>query len=207
MCAIPELCSKPNFVLRGPILSPPSSGWRIMTVPLEASHLQSAWAQYPSNPSNSKEAWWNMMEFLKANGIKGAGVFKEVQEISLEQWCSPDPSRCRGKNWQPSSPDLPWAKKAWEDANHRLADNTASPGTVLSSIVRTLTSKIEGPEGCRKCARHWRRVLLTTPVPVGPTLDEARQWLVNAHNETREGKTPTPFATVAAKFNWTLSHE
>lgn len=173
-----------------------------MYLPDSASHLQSAWAGHPSAPNHAKEAWWNMLEFLKANGIKGSDVTKEVVEMSKDQWCSKNPERCRGLRRGKRSPYLPWAKAAWEDANARLAGTVDHPGLVLASIVSRLTSLINGPEGCPLCARHWRDVLAKSPAPSSPTLDEARHWLVNAHNETREGKAPTPFAEVAAKFNW-----
>jgi hypothetical protein len=45
---------------------------------------------------------------------------------------------------------------------------------------------------------------MNSPLPASLTLQQARHWLVDIHNETRDGKSPTPFAIVAAKFNWTL---
>ncbi len=192
-----------SFTLRGPVSSPPSTGWRIIHLPESAATLQNAWASYPSQPTHAKEAWGDMLMFLKANGRSSGALTREVVEIATDQWCSPDPSRCRGKVWGKSAPDLPWARSAWEEANNRLADGVTNPGTVLSSIVRTLTALIEGPEGCPKCAKHWRKILAENPIPVSPTLNEARHYLVDVHNSTRENKAPTPFFVVADKFNWT----
>jgi len=205
MCAIPLLCSMKSFVLRGPVLLPPSTGWRIQQVPESAAHLQNAWASYPSAPTHSKEAWGDMLMFLKANGFKSAELTKEVVAISTQQWCSGDPKRCRGMVWGAKTPYLPWARAAWEQANYQLADGTPNPGVVLVRIVRNLTTLINGPDGCPDCARHWVKVLAANPIPPSPTLHEARHWLVDAHNETRENKTPVPFDSIAAKFNWTNS--
>jgi hypothetical protein len=205
MCAIPALCSSPEFMLRGPITSPPVNGWRIRTLPAIASELQNAWASYPSQPQNSKEAWQDMLEFLKANGVIGKGITYEVMAISEAQWCGDEPARCRGLKRRKASEAvyLPWAKDVWEQSNYKLHDDAGFPGLILASIVRTLTTLIRGPEGCPKCAIHWDLVLSQHPVPQDPTLHEARVWLVDRHNDTRTGKVPTPFSTVAAKFNWT----
>lgn len=203
MCSIPLLCGMPDFVLRGSLTEPPEGGWRIRTVPPEAAHLQDAWAAAASPARGAKDAWWAMLSFLAANGVKSGAITKAVIKRGKDQWCSPNPERCRGLHTLPSTPDLPWAKDAWEDANRKLADGVTSPATVLHNIVRTLTTLINGPEGCPKCAAHWAKELSLHPVPENPTLEEARHWLVDRHNETREGKTPTPYAEVAAKFNWT----
>lgn len=205
MCAIPALCSQTEFRLKGPIASPPINGWRIRQVPAVAAELQNAWASYPSQPTSSKEAWWDMLEFLKANGVVGKGITAEVMALGEDQWCGDEPKRCRGVKRRRSHETviLPWAKAVWEQSNEKLADGTSFPGLVLASIVRTLTALINGPDGCPRCATHWALVLQAHPVPASPTLHEARVWLVDRHNDTREGKTPTPFATVATKFNWT----
>jgi len=205
MCAVPYLCALPNLVLKGPINAPPQSGWRLMTLPAQAGHLTGAWNQYPTNPVDAKAAWGDMLSFLASNGITSSAVSKEVIAIGEDQWCSPEPWRCKGVRKSKPMPYLPWAKSAWEDANNKLADGTVSPGVKLTTIVTILTRLINGPEGCKYCAKHWTQVLKANPPPANPTLDEARRWLVDRHNETRERKTPTPFETVAAKFNWTTA--
>lgn len=193
-----------EFRLRGPISSPPSSGWRIATVPPEAAALQSAWSTHRSAPTNSKEAWWDMVSFLRANGFTSGKIIGHVKEISIQQWCSPDPSRCRGVKWRESAPYLPWAKAAWENANEMLGnDKAGSPEARLRLIVATLTSRINGPDGCSKCAVHWAQVMAAHPVPSNPSLDEARHWLVDRHNDTRDNGKRVPFAEIADKFNWT----
>lgn len=154
---------------------------------------------------NSKEAWQDMLEFLKANGIIGKGITYEVMALGEDQWCGDEPKRCINLKRRKSSGAvfIPWAQAAWEQSNDKLADGTGFPGLVLATIVRTLAALINGPEGCVKCAAHWALLLQQHPTPVSPTLHGARVWLVDRHNDTRVGKTPTPFATVAAKFNWT----
>lgn len=203
MCAIPLLCGMPDFVLRGSLTEPPEGGWRIRTVPPEAAHLQDAWSAASVPARGAKEAWWALLTFLADNGVRSSAITKDVVKRGKDQWCSGDPSRCRGLHTTKGAPYLPWAKAAWEDANNKLADGTASPSTVLHNIVRTLTTLINGPEGCPRCAKHWSTHLSLHPVPDNPTLEEARHWLVDRHNDTREGKLPTPYAEVAAKFNWT----
>ncbi len=203
MCAIPQLCSRPAFNLRGPITQPPLSGWRLQTLPSEASHLQSAWDVHPSSPDNSKAAWWDAVTFMQANGLYSSPLIEKVVNAGIQQWCSPDPARCRGLFTPDKTPFLPWAKQAWEDANNSLHDGAVYPRLILLRLVVVLTSRIAGPDGCPACALHWAQVLKANPVPKTLTLDEARHWLVDRHNDTREGKTPTPYDEVAAKFNWT----
>ena len=184
-------------------MSPPSSGWKIVVLPESAQHLRSVWAAHPSRPKNAKAAWLSMLEFLAANGIKGNKITDEVKLISVDQWCSPEPRRCQGFNKGKPKAVLPWARERWEWANGLLSDGAENPGALLADIVADLTARITGPEGCILCAAHWSVVLMEHPVPASPTLQQARHWLVDIHNETREGKSPVPFATVAAKFNWT----
>ena len=146
----------------------------------------------------------NAADFLTANGIKATqAIMNEIKMISVDQWCSPDPWRCRGFNRGKPKAILPWARERGEWANGLLSDGAENPGALLADIVADLTARITGPEGCILCAAHWSVVLMEHPVPSSPTLQQARHWLVDIHNETREGKSPVPFATVAAKFNWT----
>ena len=205
MCAIPELCMMPDFVLRGPILAEPEGGWKIRALPTIARHLQPIWDALPSTGTGAKPSWWAMLEFLNANGFKSAELTREVVSEGKLQWCSPDPSRCRGLNGVPSRPYLPWAAAAWENANNLLADGAEDPGQILQDIVVSLTTQIGGPLGCTHCAVHWAQVMAAHPIPVSPTLDEARRWLVDRHNDTREGRIAVPFTDIVLKFNWTLS--
>ena len=152
-------------------------------------------------PENGKAARYEMIEFLAANGKRG--VTNEVLAISVEQWCSPEPRRCKGYRAN-AGPLLPWARAAWEEANYALKDGLDDVDTrdTLLGIIDHLTTRINSPDGCAKCALHWDEVLEQYPVPDVIDLDTARHWLVDAHNESREGKMPTPFMAVAVKFNW-----
>jgi hypothetical protein len=144
---------------------------------------------------SSKAAWGQLLNFLKANGVRVP--FDQIVEESLRQWCEPEPWRC--KQYQKAK--LPWARKRWEWANNLLLA-PADPHAALSEIVMDLTLRIYGPEGCALCAEHWSALLAEHPIPDEVTLDEARHWLVDRHNDSREGKAPTPFDEVARKF-WT----
>lgn len=193
----PTLCQASEYRLRGPLAQPPSTGWRIIELPWQASHLQRSWATMPNEPiSSSKAAWGQLMEFLKSNSIKVP--FNQIVEESLIQWCEPEPRRCPKYR----EAKLPWARKRWEWANDLLV-NPANPGETLATIVADLTERISGPAGCILCAEHWTTILGEHPVPEDPTLDQARHWLVDRHNDTREGKVPTSYEEVARKFNWT----
>ncbi len=120
----------------------------------------------------------------------------------MDQWSRPEPWRCRGydPDAEPKGPTLPWAKKMWESANAALVA-PEDPVKTLKDLVDTLTKRINGPDGCSKCAGHWDEYLKTHPVDA-TNLEEARLWLWNAHNATREGKTPVPFDEIAQKFQW-----
>ena len=205
MCQLP-VCKMDDFTLRGPILSPPESGWKILVLPESAQHLAGTWASHPGNPKNAKSAWMQMLDFLSANGIQSTALTNEIKLISIEQWCSPEPRMCKG--FQSGAPKaiLPWAREAWESANRALYNGLSDEAarTALADIVSNLTTLINGPDGCIVCASHWSVALMNNPLPASLTLHQARHWLVDIHNETREGKSPVPFATVAAKFNWTL---
>jgi len=192
----PVLCQASEYRLRGPIAQPPSSGWRIIELPWQAKHLQDAWASSQMEPiDSSKAAWGYLMSFLRANSIQVP--FAQIVEESIRQWCEPDPSRCM----QYTREKLPWARKRWELANQLLL-SPADPHAALVLIVADLTERINGPEGCVLCAEHWAQLLETSPIPENPTLDEARHWLVDRHNETRENKVPASFNEIARKF-WT----
>ena len=126
--------------------------------------------------------------------------------ISVEQWCAPEPKRCKGFHRGTPKAILPWAREAWESANRSLYNGLSDEAarSALADIISNLTTLINGPDGCIVCASHWSVVLMENPLPATLTLHQARHWLVGVHNETREHKSPVPFATVAAKFNWTL---
>lgn len=203
MCAIPGLCNAKDFILQGAIDAPPIGGWRINLLPASASHLQNAWAAHPHQAGNAKDAWWGMLTFLASNGVKSPALTKEVREAGIQQWCSGDPKRCRGVKWKKGGVYLPWAAGEWERANNLLAGNPPHPGLVLAQIISRLSKLITGDQGCDHCAKHWKQILSTNRPAPSLTLDQARHWLVDAHNATREGKAPTPYAEVAAKFNWT----
>lgn len=193
----PTLCQQAEYRLRGPLAQPPAKGWHIIELPWQAAHLQRDWMLLPPQRiGSSKAAWGELMDFLQANNIRVP--FTQIREESLRQWCEPEPRRCP----KYKEAKLPWARARWEWAN-RLLVNPADPKAALEEIVADLTERINGPEGCVLCASHWAEVLAANPIPEAPTLEEARQWLVDRHNDSREGKTPTPFAEVAAKFNWT----
>jgi len=210
MCAHPGCGSAlPSFqLINGPLNHPPESGWKITTLPQEAAHLASAWTGHPGQPTSAKAAWWDMLDFLSSNGVRSPDISREVHDLGIEQWCSSDPKRCpreyRGRFRKHTPPDLPWAKDAWEAANNALANNLQPEDVkgTLDAVVTTLTALISSPTGCQRCHSHWLTHLETHPVPVNPTLDEARHWLVDIHNLTREGKTPTPFEEVKEKFSW-----
>ena len=99
-----------------------------------------------------------MVSFLRSNGFNSGDIMDKVKEISVHQWCSPDPRRCRGSAWRAEAPYLPWAKAAWERANNMLADGTTNPKAQLLTIVAQLTGLINGPEGCAMCALHWEQL-------------------------------------------------
>lgn len=140
-----------------------------------------------------------MLNFLKSNGVN-IGL-DEVQELSLPQWCDPDPFRCRGYG-KKKKIFISWATEEWERANVELQD-PVDPGVAISSIIERLTSRINSAvDGCRVCAGHWLTHTTAHPVPDTPTLQEAREYLVLMHNLTRENQEPTPFEEVATKFNW-----
>lgn len=195
----PEICGQKEFILRGPISMPPESGWKILTLPERASHLQKAWLAHQGRPDSSKAAWAEYLDFLRVNGITIR--LSEIKEISIPQWCDPDPRRCKGYRSPRNDGFLPWAKGEWEKANAMLVD-PFDPDGVLRKILEDLTALIKGPLGCKRCARRWTRWLRTNPLKPDATLTEARQYLVDAHNHTREDKPPVPFAEVAEKFNW-----
>lgn len=193
----PTLCQASEYRLRGPLAQPPASGWRILDLPWQASHLQRAWASLPMEViGSSKAAWGQLMSFLQANSIKVP--FEQIVAESLIQWCEPEPRRCPKYR----EAKIPWARKRWEWANDLLVA-PANPGAALATIVADLTERINGPEGCPLCAEHWVALLAEHPIPEAPSLDEARHWLVDRHNESREGKAPVPFEEVARKFKWT----
>ena len=174
-------------------------------LPASAESLQASWDTHPSSPTGARGARWAMIEFLAANKIEGQAIEEEVYATSFVQWCSPEPRRCKGFHPAPGAPVLPWARALWESSNRELRDGLTDQEAhdALMGIVEALTTAISGPEGCPRCADHWAQRLTTVPVPPTLTLDEARHWLVDAHNFTREGKTPTAFETVAIQFNWT----
>lgn len=204
MCSFPG-CKTRNFEMRGPIAAPPSSGWRITTLPDAASHLQAAWNRHPGRPNNAKAARWELFEFIAANGVPWKPLEEEVYSISFLQWCSPEPKRCKGYNPNAKTPVLPWAKALWQSSNAELKNGLTDQQAkdALDGIVDALTAAINGPKGCQRCAEHWASRLADVPVPEHVTLDEARHWLVDAHNFTREGKPPTAYDLVAIQFNWT----
>jgi len=208
-CAqFPQLCGQAAIKLRGPLALPPTKGWRIISVPEAAAHLQSAWStRQAAFPTGSKSAILEMQQFLKANGV--SVPISVIQEIGIEQWCEADkPTRCIGyRNKRivtASKPKLPWAKDLWETTNNMLNNEVLPEDVVatLNNIVDLLTTAINGPEGCPICAEHWATHLAANPVPETATLDEARHWLWARHNDTREGKTPVPYEEIALKFNW-----
>lgn len=178
---------------------PPDSGWKIIRLPHQAVHLQGDWVTIPGDPQSSKAAWGQLMSFLQANKI--VVPFEQIREESIEQWCAPEPERCKGYRKKKEA-SLPWARERWEWAN-RLLVNPGDPKASLQEIVTDLTTRINGPQGCVICAHHWVELLDKYPIPETVTLDQARHWLVDRHNDTREGKEPTPFSEVATKFNWT----
>jgi hypothetical protein len=195
----PELCGQKEFILRGPISKPPDSGWKILSLPERAAHLQQAWLAHRGRPDSSKAAWAEYIDFLRTNGIT-IGM-REVREISIPQWCDSDPWRCKGYRAAKGDGFLPWAAAEWEKANLMMVD-PFDPEGVLETILTNLTDLIRGPQGCKKCAVRWARWVRLNPRKPNMSLTEARQYLVDAHNHTREGKPPVPFAEVAAKFNW-----
>ncbi len=194
----PELCGSKELVLRGPIAMPPASGWKILSLPENASHLAAAWARHPGRPDNSKSAWAEMFDFLKSNGVPVR--LSEVKAISIPQWCDPEPFRCKG--YKRTKEFLPWAKAMWEKANADMVA-PADPVATLIRHVILLTKKINSRAGCNRCAERWAVWLKAHPLPMGSDLATCRRYLVDAHNHTREGQEPTPYETVAAKFFWT----
>lgn len=179
---------------------PPSSGWKIANLPERAAHLQSSWVRVNDHLDSSKSAWGQMLNFLRSNGI--STNIEEVRDLSIPQWCDPDPFRCKGYR-KKGKVFLPWAKAEWEKANLDLQD-PMDPGVAIDAIMEHLTARIRSRvDGCRVCAGHWMTHTTANPVPDNPTLQEAREYLVLMHNLTREGQEPTPFEEVATKFNWT----
>lgn len=205
MCVL-AVCKMNDFVLRGAVLAVPESGWKILVLPESAQHLSGIWATHPYRPKNAKAAWQSMIDFLAANEMASTALTNEIKMISVEQWCSPQPRLCQGFRSGAPKAILPWAREAWESANRALYNGLSDEAarTALADIVSNLTTLINGPDGCIVCASHWSVALMNNPLPASLTLHQARHWLVDIHNETREGKSPVPFATVAAKFNWTL---
>jgi len=198
----PQLCREAEYLLKAPMAAPPESGWKIIKLPYQAWHLQGVWMTVPGNPQSSKAAWAQLLSFLKANKI--SVPFDQIKEESIEQWCAPNPKRCRGyrtKAWRRAKGQLAWAPARWEWANGLLV-NPEDPGKALEEIVIDLTARIQGPDGCVLCAGHWAEVLAKHPIPLNPTLEQARHWLVDRHNDTREGLLPTAYAEVASKFKW-----
>lgn len=201
--------------MKGPAGKPPLSGWNIAKLPEDAKALQAEWMLYSSRePVNgAKDALWKMTEFLKSNGF--TGLDKEVRVIAVDQWCGPEPRRCTGYVPSGVKPDVVvasgdigprWASQVWRLTNFMLHDDVKDEDAqgIITNISDFLTRAIEGPDGCMKCAVHWSEVRDLFP-PVANTLQEAREWLVTVHNESREGKPPRKIADVAKDFGWTLS--
>ena len=203
MCAHPGCRPAADaFTLKGPAGKPPRSGWALLTLPVGDDIVKSAWNVARKEASGSVDALYQARIFLKHNGI--TGVDKDLEEHAVDQWCRPDPWRCRGYDPDavPAAPVLPWARAMWEDCNNRMAF-PEDPVQTLKELVLNLTAKINGPDGCPRCAGHWKEYLKTHPLDVHG-IDESRHWLWAAHNYTREGKEPVPFEEIAQKFKWLL---
>lgn len=198
MCSFPG-CQDPRktFQLKGPAGAPPKKGWALTELPVGDDIIRSAWRSIPHDASGSVEAIYQAERFLATNGV--TGVTDILFAHALEQWCGPEPKRCPGYE---TPPGLPWARQMWEESNKMLAEaDEENAGATLYAIVENLTTAIEGPEGCPKCAAHWKAYRDKNP-PVVHTLEEARRWLWAAHNHSREGKAPVPYEVIATKFNW-----
>ncbi len=194
----PEMCGSKELILRGPIAMPPASGWKIQNLPESAAHLKGAWAKHRGRPDNSKSAWAELLDFLRSNGVKV--TLTEIKELSIPQWCDPEPFRCIG--YRRKKEFLPWAPKVWERANLAMV-NPSDPVGALSFILEELTKKINSRKGCKRCADRWAQWTKAHPLPPTADLDACRHYLVDAHNHTREGQAPTPYEEVALKFLWT----
>ena len=212
MCFTPACqANLPVFKLSGAVGMPPASGWKIKSLPEDASGLQAAWTGHAGNPDNARAAWLEMMQFLAHNGLSSTSITESVIAIGIDQWCSPDPSRCDRKWRRPKEMKVeprffPWAKSAWESLNNALADDTPDgslPG-IMENQIASLTTLIDpaSPTGCAHCHAHWLQVLAANPLPDPLTLDAARHWVVRIHNETREGREPVPYEEIAVKFHW-----
>lgn len=206
MCAHPGCRpSAGTFKLKGPAGRPPDSGWALKELPIDNNAVRSAWLDMPREAGGPVDALWRAESFLAANGITGTRAV--LESYAVDQWCRPDPRRCNG--YDPDAPIptlgpfLPWATAMWEQSNHMLNDTVTDDeaGATLYAIVQNLTTAIEGPEGCGKCAGHWTEYRQANP-PVVSTLADARLWLWAAHNHTRYGKEPVPFEEIANKFSW-----
>ena len=205
------MCSHPgcrpsaqHFQLRGAAGKPPEGGWSLRDLPVGDDTIKAAWVAMNKEASGSVDAIFQAEKFLKTNGVEN--VRPVLEEYAVDQWCRPDPWRCRGYNPDAplsEGPRLPWARAMWESSNEQLNDSVADTdaGATLYAIVENLTTAIEGPQGCPKCAAHWQDWTTSNP-PVVHSLSDARVWLWKAHNHTRENKAPVPFEEIALKFSW-----
>lgn len=206
MCSHPGCKpSKSTFRFKkGPAGAPPTNGWALLDLPTSVEAVREAWKSIPRPANGPTDAVFQAVEFLASNGIAGEGVTDTIDQAAIYQWCEPQPWRCGyGRQGVTTAPYLPWARGLWEWSNDMMAQATEEgAGMTLRGIVDAITEKISGPEGCSKCATHWKGYLALNP-PDESSLEAARKWLWEAHNHTRRGKVPVPYKEIAEKFGWT----
>lgn len=159
-----------------------------------------------------------LVGFLRQNGVAVLpDMILAINDACDDQWCTSEPSRCPGwpENHQDETPtstvqvmELPkssmaFAFRYWELVNTMLATDWLNPAEEVDRLADVGLSLCQSSAGCKECASHWDALLGAYP-PLTLVTDNpsARVWFWRAHNHSREGKPPTPYADIEKGWRW-----
>lgn len=208
-----EKC-KPDLIPQH--IPPAKVGWRLSGWPaFVSSSLRSTFGENPTWEGNSHSSVLDgIRHVLKSNGVKidnGA-----LCRWANDQWCAADPVRCQKVRGKVESIEVQrsrglfgsqmlWATAFWQLWNVAVSDSNRSEEDVqfvMRDFVEIAKHLLSGDSGCTKCAEHFPELLAAFPIEKVTTWRQARVWLWNVHNQSRDSGKIVPYADIAKIYQW-----
>ena len=205
---------KPDLV--SPHFPPKVNGWRLVGwpdfVPVKFRELLGG--QSVTWEGNTHTSVINsILRILKANKV--AIVKEELCAWANAQWCASDPDRCRSMSSSSARLELQrqsglvanemlWATPFWRLAN--VSVSSPQPDSEARGMIELLATQakalLAGEFGCSKCAAHFDLLSAKYPTDRILTWKQARVWLWQVHNESRDSGKVVPYSEIATIYGW-----
>lgn len=208
-----QIC-KPDLI--SPHMPPKRTGWKLVGWPdFVPDAFRDKFGHSPVwNGNDHSQVIQQIVHVLKSNGI--AVDNDALCQWANAQWCAADPARCRSsqpkgsklmaeKNRGLVGDTMQWATAFWQLWNVAVSDRNRPDSQVratMEGFIETARHLLTGQSGCSKCARHFGELLEAYPVEKAGTWREARVWLWNVHNQSRDSKKIVPYVKIAEIYGW-----